>query len=56
MGGETYETSFWSYEDPVPECPKIKGLMCFYNENVDAIFVDGTEVLKPATKRSSEAL
>jgi len=31
----------WAYDDPLPECPKIKGLMCFYNERVDRILVDG---------------
>ena len=42
----------WSYEDPIPECPQIKGLMCFFNENVDAIHVDGKPTEKPKTKWS----
>ena len=29
----------WSYPDPIPENPKIRDLVCFYNERVD-IFVD----------------
>ena len=31
----------WSYPDPIPECPKIKGYLCFFNEHVDEIRVDG---------------
>jgi uncharacterized protein (DUF427 family) len=27
----------WSYQDPIPECPKIRGLMAFFNERVDAL-------------------
>ncbi len=25
----------WSYEDPLPECPRIKGYLCFYPEKVE---------------------
>ena len=52
VGGETHADIVWSYPDPVPECPKIRDLMCFYNENVDAIYVDGIEIEKPQTKWS----
>lgn len=52
VGGETFEDIVWSYPDPIAECPKIRDLMCFYNEKVDAIFVDGEEVGKPVTKWS----
>lgn len=31
----------WSYEDPLPECPKIRGLIAFYDERVDKLEVDG---------------
>ena len=40
----------WSYENPIDECPKIRDLICFFNENVDSIHVDGAEVDKPVTK------
>ncbi len=50
VGGETYKDIVWSYESTVSECPKIKGLLCFYNEKVDAVFVDGREVPKPEAK------
>lgn len=38
----------WSYPDPVPECAKIGGLICFYNEHVDLI-VDGNPQARPTT-------
>lgn len=50
IGGETYEDIVWSYPEPVAECPRIGNLMCFYNENVDSIFVDGALVEKPETR------
>ena len=52
IGGEIFEDIVWSYPDPIPECPRIRDLMCFYNENVDAILVDGVETEKPKTKWS----
>ena len=42
----------WSYPSPIPECPKITGLMCFFNERVDAIYVDGELQPKPQTRWS----
>jgi len=49
--GERAGTDFvWSYQDPIPECPKIKGLMCFFNERVDAIYLDGELMPKPQTR------
>lgn len=50
VGGQKFEDIVWSYPDPVPECPKLKGLLCFFNEQADAIFVDGKEIAKPVTK------
>jgi uncharacterized protein (DUF427 family) len=52
IGGEIYEDIAWSYDQPVLECPKIKDLISFYNENVDAIIVDDKELKKPITKWS----
>lgn len=52
IGDETFEDIAWSYDRPVPECPKIKDLISFYNENVDAVFVDGEEIEKAVTKWS----
>jgi uncharacterized protein (DUF427 family) len=38
----------WSYPNPIPECPKIKGLLSFFNEHVD-IYVDGRLQPRPTT-------
>jgi uncharacterized protein (DUF427 family) len=42
----------WSYPDPIPENPKIKGLICFFNERVDT-YVDGELEMKPITPWSN---
>ena len=39
----------WSYPFPIAECPKIENLICFYDERVDAIEVDGEVMPKPRT-------
>ncbi|MFT5486006.1 MAG: hypothetical protein ACI9JL_000588 [Paracoccaceae bacterium] len=54
VGEQIFEDIVWSYPKPVPECPKIEGLQCFFNEQVDAIFVDGKEIDKPITKWTKE--
>ncbi|HZS00892.1 MAG TPA: DUF427 domain-containing protein [Chloroflexota bacterium] len=38
----------WSYLDPIAECPRIKGYLCFFNEKVD-IYVDGELQERPIT-------
>jgi uncharacterized protein (DUF427 family) len=53
IAGETFEDIVWSYPEPIPECPKIKGLLCFYNENVDQIIVDGEPIDRVATQWSN---
>jgi uncharacterized protein (DUF427 family) len=53
-GGREYPDIVWGYPDPIAECPKIKGLLCFFNEQVDAIFVDGAEVPRPLTPWSKD--
>lgn len=50
--GKRFEDVVWSYESTIPECPKIKDLMCFFNERVDAIRVDGDSIDIPKTKWS----
>lgn len=44
----------WSYPDPIAECPRIKGYLCFFNEHVDEILVDGKAVPKPVTPWSKD--
>ena len=48
VGGRTLENVVWSYPDPIPENPKIKGLLCFFNERVD-LSVDGDLEPRPLT-------
>jgi len=52
VGGHRFEDIVWAYPDPVPEATRVKDLMCFFNEQVDAILVDGQEVPRPKTKWS----
>lgn len=52
VDGSRCEDVVWSYEQPIAECPKIKGLMCFFNERVDSIIVDGKRLETPKTKWS----
>ena len=49
VGGRTYRDYAWSYAAPIPECPKIENLVAFFNERVDAIYVDGEKVPVPIT-------
>lgn len=44
----------WSYPDPVPECPRIAGLVCFFNEHVDLV-LDGERSSRPSTPWSRPA-
>jgi uncharacterized protein (DUF427 family) len=52
IGGKIFPDLAWSYLDPIPECPKIKGLVCFFQERETMIFVDGEELPKLRTKWS----
>jgi uncharacterized protein (DUF427 family) len=51
VGDRTYKDIVWTYPDPIPECPKIKDLLCFFNEKVD-LYVDGQLQERPKTKWS----
>ena len=53
INGTRFDDIVWSYPDPIAECPKIKGLLCFYNENVDEILVDGAPIDRAETKWSN---
>ena len=47
-GEETRRNVVWGYMDPVPEIPKIKGLLSFFNEKLD-IYIDGELEGRPET-------
>jgi uncharacterized protein (DUF427 family) len=49
VGNTLAKDMAWAYRFPIPECPKIENLVCFFNERVDAIIVDGEEIAKPRT-------
>lgn len=44
VGGRRFDDVVWSYLDPLPDQPRIKGLLAFYDEKVDAVLVDPPEV------------
>ena len=48
IGDTVHQDVVWGYLDPIPEIPKIKGLMAFYNEKLD-IYVDGELESRPRT-------
>jgi uncharacterized protein (DUF427 family) len=54
IGDKVYEDVVWSYPEPIPECPRIKGLLCFFNEHVDDIRLDGVSIPRPITPWSKE--
>jgi len=54
IGDRLFEDIVWTYPDPIAECPKIKGYLCFFNEHVDGIFVDGVAVPRPVTPWSKD--
>jgi uncharacterized protein (DUF427 family) len=49
QSGATFNKNIaWSYLDPIPQQPTIKGLVSFYNERVDLV-VDGEKLARPLT-------
>jgi uncharacterized protein (DUF427 family) len=41
FAGKSWPDLAWSYENPLPECPRIEGLLAFYAEKLGALTVDG---------------
>jgi len=54
VGGTEYADIVWCYRDPLPEVGRVKDYLCFYNENVDEIRIDGEPELKPRTHWSKD--
>ena len=54
IGDKLFPDIVWSYPEPIPECPKIKGLLAFFNEQVDEIRIDGKIVPRPVTPWSKD--
>lgn len=53
IGDRVYTDVAWSYPEPLALVAPIAGLICFFQERVDAIEVDGERVEKPRTPWSS---
>lgn len=49
LGDRLFPDLAWGYSPSLPECPKIDNLLCFFNERVDAILVDGKPTAIPKT-------
>jgi uncharacterized protein (DUF427 family) len=47
-GGELHEDIAWSYPTPIPELPRVAGLVAFFDERVD-LTVDGERQERPIT-------
>jgi uncharacterized protein (DUF427 family) len=55
VGGRLVEDIAWYYRHPIPECARIENLVCFFNERVDALYVDGELQPRPRTRWSPPA-
>ena len=49
VGEKIFKDIVWSYRDPLPACVPIARLLCFFNERVDAIYVDDELQSTPKT-------
>ncbi len=49
VGERVYKDIVWSYRDPLPACLPIASYLSFFNERVDAIYVDDELLPKPKT-------
>lgn len=49
IGTRVFKDIVWSYREPLPACTPVEGLLCFFNERVDAIYVDDQLLPKPTT-------
>lgn len=52
VGDAVHRDVVWSYPEPEPECPRIAGLVAFFNEQVD-IVIDGVPQVRPRTPWST---
>jgi uncharacterized protein (DUF427 family) len=51
--GETLHRDVaWTYRQPIPECPRVAGLVAFFNERVD-LEIDGVRQQRPRTPWST---
>jgi uncharacterized protein (DUF427 family) len=50
IGGRVRPDLAWGYLYTIPECPKVKDLICFFPERGAEIYVDGEKIPTPQTK------
>ena len=53
IGDHIAISGVWSYQETISECPKIKDLLCFFNERVD-LYVDGELQARPQSMWSQQ--
>jgi uncharacterized protein (DUF427 family) len=51
IGDELYKDIIWTYKDPIPAIQEIKGLLCFYSEKIDALYIDEKKWDLPENER-----
>ena len=49
IGERVFKDIVWSYHEPLPACSPIARFLCFFNERVDAIYVDDELIAVPKT-------
>ncbi|MFL5656485.1 MAG: DUF427 domain-containing protein, partial [Ktedonobacteraceae bacterium] len=49
IGERVFKDIVWSYREPLPACSPIAQFLCFFNERVDAIYVDDELIAVPKT-------
>src|SRR3989440_4827137 len=49
IGERGFKDIVWSYHEPLPACSRIARFLCFFNERVDAIYVDDELIPVPKT-------
>jgi uncharacterized protein (DUF427 family) len=54
VGDQVFPDIVWGYPEPIAECPKIKAYLCFFNEQVDEILLDGVALPRPLTPWSKD--
>lgn len=52
IGERIFKDIVWGYRDPLPACAPLAHSMCFFNERVDAIYVDDEQMPTPKTQWS----
>jgi uncharacterized protein (DUF427 family) len=54
LGDTVHEDAVWYYPQPLRDVRKVENHLCFWNERVDAIVVDGEPLAKPEVRDGGE--